>query len=1274
MKYISLLLILCAVTFSACSKKVQNDNTNTATPYFSPTTTQISASAGITIGCDDDADIYYTTDGTEPSQTSTPYTEAFKLTAGSWTVKARAYCSGKPASDIAIQDYTVINGTVKPVVSASPPAGHYVTGKTVTLSSSNSSSDTIYYTTNGTDPEIGADGTSVYSDSISVSTSMTIRAFAKTPEGVAGDVKLLTYSIDESVVPSPVISPAADEITDDTEVTIAASLGTITYTIDTSDFTSATSYTGAFKLTAGTRVVRAIATNGGVQSIVAMKSFVVTAVDDPVDPATKVETPVITVLGSAPYTTATSVQITSATTGATILYSIDGGSYQTYSAAFTLAAGYHHMLAKATKTGMSGSSVTSLSFDIVPAGTAVRIYYSGTSAPQIWIWEVSPDYSTSEKMGLAWATRPSMNAMSGLSGWYYYDIPATYRGTGTITLKFGDTQYTMSADKPWFKNGSWYSANPDVLLVPVITASPVAKTYKAAQSVTLAGSNTSDTIYYTTDGIDPTTSSSKYSSAISITATKTIKAFGVNADGISGDIASFAYIIDPTIDDTAPTIVPSVTAGSYTTAQTVKFTVTDDKSATTRAFYTTDSSAPTESSESYVSGNASAGLAGSSFTIKMDETKTFRFLVIDGAGNRTTGSFYYRVSVNTRDDFRKESIYFVMTTRFYDGDSSNNFNCWDESVLSNPASDPGWRGDFKGLVDKLDYIKALGFTAIWVTPPTKNMSGLDYHGYHSINFKKIDPRYKTSSDASADEAYQKFIDACHAKGIKVVQDIVLNHSSNFGEENFFPLFEKDADGGYIGSSSATALTPNDALNAAADRLAAQQGKTRAYIFANQPYQARLEALKTTAGDPNWYYHHGSNTDWNQWSEQDGDIAGDCRDLNTENAATAAYLEEAYDKWINMGVDAFRIDTTKHISRVTFNNYFIPHFKSTGGDNFYMFGECCNLYSSVWDNGIPVQSSPFYTWKDSKSYAWSFNASEYATNVQSTKDLWTDNSSTTGQPTSDNHYLSGNTYHTPDYSKRSGLGVIDFCMHHNFGNAGSAYSVKQYDNTYNDATWNVVYVDSHDYGPNNDGGMGVRFNGSEETLAENMTLMFTFRGIPTVYYGTEVQFQKGKQIEPWYNGNKTTFANSGRAYFGANLEGSVSASAFGSYDSASGTVKSTLDHPLAKHIARLNQMRRAIPALQRGQYSTDDVSASGTAAFKRRYTNTGENVDSFVLVTISGSATFSNIPSGTYTDAVTGATYTSSGSLTVSCSGQGNARILVLNSSIGKVGTAGTYLK
>ena len=112
-----------------------------------------------------------------------------------------------------------------------------------------------------------------------------------------------------------------------------------------------------------------------------------------------------------------------------------------------------------------------------------------------------------------------------------------------------------------------------------------------------------------------------------------------------------------------------------------------------------------------------------------------------------------------------------MTTRFFDGDPDNNYYNRDRIK----TGDPQWRGDFKGLIAQLDYINDLGFTAIWVTPPVVNRSGLDYHGYHAYDWTQVDPRLE-----SPGATYQDFITAAHAKGLKVVQDVVINHSSQYG--------------------------------------------------------------------------------------------------------------------------------------------------------------------------------------------------------------------------------------------------------------------------------------------------------------------------------------------------------------------------------------------------------------------------------------------------------------------------------------------------------------
>ena len=611
------------------------------------------------------------------------------------------------------------------------------------------------------------------------------------------------------------------------------------------------------------------------------------------------------------------------------------------------------------------------------------------------------------------------------------------------------------------------------------------------------------------------------------------------------------------------------------------------------------------------------------------------------------------VNTGDRTDFRDETIYFVMTSRFYDGDSSNNVHCWDDAKAGNPDSDPAWRGDFQGLIDKLDYIKALGFTAIWITPVVENASGYDYHGYHAIDFSQVDPRYESEG-----ATYQDLIDAAHEKGLKIIQDIVLNHTGNFGEENLFPLFEKD----YSTEDTADNLVLIDFYN----RLPSNYQS----LTPSAQYNARITAMKEGINDTENIYHHEKSLSWEGYTVQTGQIAGDCVDLNTENPKVIDYLVDSYTKYINMGVDAFRLDTVKHISRLTLNNEYIPAFKAAGGEDFYMFGEVATRYRQVWNNNIPAISTPFYTWKETKDYSWS----TLAEREQSTLQHWNDNQQVNEQPTSKNHLLNGNTYHTTDESIRSGLDVIDFPMHWNFNNARDAFNVAvSGDQYYSDATWNVTYVDSHDYAPDC-APENQRFAGSQDTWAENLNLMFTFRGIPAIYYGSEIEFMKGAPIDV---GPNAPLSTTGRAYFGDNIEGSVNVTDFAQYTSATGAMAETLNHPLSKHIQRLNLIRSQIPALRKGQYSTENV--SGDIAFKRRYTNEEEGVDSFVCVSITNGATFNNIPNGKYVDAITGdVKNVTNGTLSIPSVGKGNMRIYVLdlpgNSAPGKIGEAGAYLK
>lgn len=660
-------------------------------------------------------------------------------------------------------------------------------------------------------------------------------------------------------------------------------------------------------------------------------------------------------------------------------------------------------------------------------------------------------------------------------------------------------------------------------------------------------------------------------------------------------------------------------------------------------------------------------------------------------------------------DMREETIYFVMTTRFYDGDTGNDVHCWDDGTAGNGDDDPAWRGDFKGLGEKLDYIKALGFSAIWVTPVVTNGSGYDYHGYHAMDLSTVDARYESS-----DYTYEDLIHDAHQKGMKIIQDVVLQHTGNFGEAHFCDLFTKDTtkDLGNLQES----LIPTQYL------LDTYGLKSPEEYWAQKPgvqYQQRLNLMKnvTYSGDngnstgpqpaakdfsmdkisqsdtynPNNYYHTGyfQSPNYDDWTTKFSQIAGDCVDLNTENPAVAEYVVDSYSKYMDMGVDGFRVDTVRHIPRVSlnimFNDQLMDAAKAAGKPNFYMFGEICTRYTSVWYRGHAEESTPYYTWKESNSkwadsWNWGTSASDINDNMNLVLQHYLEEDNYNGdmdstQPKSDNAYLDGITYHGSDRSMASGMDAIDFQMHRMFGSAKNAYNFAiNNDQYYNDATYSVMYVDSHDYAPEQPDET-TRFTGGTQTWAENMDLMFTFRGIPCVYYGSEVEFKKGELID---KGTLISLENSGRAYFGDYLEGTVNATDFSEY-TASGTVAETLASPLSKHLSKVNAIRRAIPALQKGQYTASSTYVTGgDMSYVRRYTD--DNTDSLALVSISSGATFKNIPDGKYVDAVTGdVKYVTDGTLTVPELAKANMRVYVCCASgftgiDGQIGGDSAYAK
>ena len=123
----------------------------------------------------------------------------------------------------------------------------------------------------------------------------------------------------------------------------------------------------------------------------------------------------------------------------------------------------------------------------------------------------------------------------------------------------------------------------------------------------------------------------------------------------------------------------------------------------------------------------------------------------------------------------EDVLYLIMPDRFADGDTSNNTLKDMNFPVQVNRNDPSGRhgGDLKGIENHLDYIQSLGMTAIWLNPMLENdMPGGTYHGYATTNYYRVDPRFGTN------EEYRNLIDKSHKRGIKVVMDMIFNHSGN----------------------------------------------------------------------------------------------------------------------------------------------------------------------------------------------------------------------------------------------------------------------------------------------------------------------------------------------------------------------------------------------------------------------------------------------------------------------------------------------------------------
>ncbi|MER6997862.1 pullulanase-type alpha-1,6-glucosidase [Streptomyces sp. NPDC000410] len=298
-----------------------------------------------------------------------------------------------------------------------------------------------------------------------------------------------------------------------------------------------------------------------------------------------------------------------------------------------------------------------------------------------------------------------------------------------------------------------------------------------------------------------------------------------------------------------------------------------------------------------------------------------------------------------RHDLTREQFYFVLPDRFANGDRAN-----DRGGLTGSRSEHGYDptdkgfyqgGDLKGLTQRLDYIKGLGTTAIWLAPIFKNRpvqgTGKDtsagYHGYWITDFTQVDPHFGTNADL------ETLIDKAHAKGMKVFFDVITNHTADtvdYAEKTY----------GYRPKGAYPYLDRN---GRPFDDRAGKIGKDK--VDADSfPYTPMAGGGKVPAwlNDPTMYHNRGDSTFAGESSEY-GDFAG-LDDLWTERPEVVDGMKKIYEKWVrDFDIDGFRVDTVKHVDMRFWTQWATAldaYAAERGRDDFFMFGEVYSADTAV----------------------------------------------------------------------------------------------------------------------------------------------------------------------------------------------------------------------------------------------------------------------------------------------------------------------------------------